>query len=159
MKRGGRLKRKTPLRSKTPLRGSNLPSKASKPQKRTKPKKPSLRLIQDKIWKLLRAKADQLFEPNCYTCGAQNLTGSNKQLGHMWPKASVGAYLKYDLRILRWQCMRCNIHMGGEGAIYYAKMLKEIGEKEMKKLEADRNIIVNARDHYEALLAKLESEQ
>lgn len=164
MKQGGPLKRKTPLksntrlRSNTPLKASKRLSKASNGKKGKKPRQASLRLIQDKIWKLLRAKADKQFPPHCYTCNAQNLEGSNKQLGHMWARASVGAYLKYDMRILRWQCMRCNIHFGGQGAIYYKRMLEEIGEESMKQLEQDRNVTVNARDHYTKLLEELQQE-
>lgn len=70
----------------------------------------------------------------------------------MWAKASVGAFLKYDLRILRPQCYFCNINCGGRGAEFYAKILKDMGERHMRELEQDRNVIVKAQDHYERLL-------
>ena len=70
----------------------------------------------------------------------------------MWAKASVGAYLKYDLRILRPQCSVCNLFQGGRGADFYARMLKEKGEEYMQKLQRDRRVMVNAHDHYSRLL-------
>lgn len=75
----------------------------------------------------------------------------------MWAKASLGANLKYDLRILRPQCFACNIHRGGMGADFYSRMLKEIGPEAMEKLEADRRVIVNAYDHYVNLINEYES--
>lgn len=72
----------------------------------------------------------------------------------MWPKASLGAYLKYDLRLLRPQCYLCNIHHGGQGAMFYARMLKEIGPQEMAKLQADRRVSVKALPHYLELIEK-----
>lgn len=70
----------------------------------------------------------------------------------MWAKASVGAYLKYDLRILRPQCYHCNINLGGKGADFYVRMLQEIGEEKMAQLQKDRQVMVNAYDHYSKLL-------
>ena len=81
------------------------------------------------------------------------LTGSNWQTGHMWAKASLGAYLKYDLRVLRPQCAICNLFQGGRGADFYARMLKEIGPKEMEKLEADRQVTVKSYDYYLKILS------
>lgn len=90
----------------------------------------------------------------CYTCGAKDLQGSNKQLGHMWAKATLPACLKYELDILEWQCTRCNIWGGGMGADYYKKKLKELGEKRMRELERMRNKMVKAYDFYVELLEK-----
>lgn len=70
----------------------------------------------------------------------------------MWAKASVGAYLKYDLRILRPQCYFCNINLGGRGADFYSKMLEEIGQENMNNLKEDRQKTVKAYDHYLKLI-------
>ncbi len=108
--------------------------------------------LQDKLWveckRIIRAR----YPAVCYTCGAMPLVGSNWQTGHMWAKASLGAYIKYDLRILRPQCSDCNIWKGGMGADFYAKMLKENGKKYMKQLQKDRQITVSAFEHYEKTL-------
>ena len=81
--------------------------------------------IQKKIWEECRRIKDRPVV-NCYTCGAKDLQGSNKQLGHMWAKASLPAILKYELDILEWQCATCNIWRGGMGADFYKKKLKEL---------------------------------
>ena len=49
--------------------------------------------------------------------------------------------------------MRCNLHFGGQGAIFYKRMLKEEGKDFMEQLEKDRNVTVKAIDHYTDLLA------
>jgi hypothetical protein len=109
--------------------------------------------IQKLLWQECRRVADILYKPDCYTCPAKNLVGSNKQLGHVpWPKSTLGALLKYDMRVLRWQCMRCNCHMGGMGAEAYKKMLREEGQAYMDKLEEDRQKTIKAYDFYVELL-------
>jgi len=42
--------------------------------------------------------------------------------------------MQYDLRILRPQCFRCNIHYGGMTGTFRENMKFEIGEKEEQKL-------------------------
>lgn len=113
-----------------------------------KKSKQKISLLQRKIWVLCRQIVRKKWGNTCYTCGSKGLIGSDFQTGHMWAKASVGAYLKYDLRILRPQCARCNIWQGGRGADFYSKMLKEIGEEKMAELQRDRQKIVKAYDHY-----------
>lgn len=109
--------------------------------------------IQRDIWQeCRRIKNKEVVD--CYTCTAKNLQGSNKQLGHMWAKASLGAFLKYDLRVLEWQCSRCNIWNGGMGADFYKRKLEELGKEKMQELEADRQKSVKAYDFYVELLAK-----
>lgn len=96
---------------------------------------------------------------DCYTCGAKNLQGSNRQLGHVpWPKATLGANLKYDLRVLKWQCFRCNINFSGLGGVAYPKMEREYGKEFMEQLERDRNVSVKAIDFYQQLLEKYRNE-
>ena len=109
--------------------------------------------IQKLIWIECKRIVDKQFGTNCYTCPAKNLIGKNKQLGHVpWAKATLGAYLKYDIRLLRNQCMRCNIHFGGQGAEAYKRMLREEGQAYMDKLEKDKKITVKAMDFYLDLL-------
>lgn len=90
---------------------------------------------------------------DCYTCPQTNLVGSNKQLGHgPWPKSVLSAFLKYDLRVLKFQCFRCNIHGGGMGAEFYKRLTQELGAKGMAQLERDRRVTVKAYDYYLKLL-------
>lgn len=114
--------------------------------------KAKISVIQRKLWELCKQIIRKKYGNTCYTCGASALSGSNWQTGHMWAKASVGAYLKYDLRILRPQCAVCNLFQGGRGADFYRRMSLEIGQDAMNALEEDRQVMVNAYDHYSRLL-------
>lgn len=108
--------------------------------------------IEDELWKECKRIVDEQFGTNCFTCSAKNLQGRNKQLGHMIPKATLGAALKYDIRLLRNQCFRCNIHGGGMGAEFYRKMMAEQGPTYMSVLMEDRKIVVKASEFYPKLL-------
>lgn len=123
--------------------------------KRTKLKKQSkqpISRLQRKLWQLCKEIVRKKYGNTCYTCGTAPLKGSNWQTGHMWPKASLGAFMKYRIEVLRPQCAICNLFHGGQGAVFYAKMLKEIGPEAMAQLESDRNVTVKAYDHYQKLL-------
>jgi hypothetical protein len=78
--------------------------------------------------------------------------GSNQHTGHLWAKASLGAFLKYDLRLLKIQCYNCNINHGGMGADIFLRMWEEQGAEYMEKLKKDRQVSVKAYDHYLKLL-------
>lgn len=127
--------------------------KLRKPLK--KKSKQKISTIQNKLWELCKQITRKRYGNTCYTCHAVGLEGFNWQTGHMWAKASVGAYLKYDLRILRPQCNTCNQFRGGMGADYYKRMLREIGEEKMAELQKDRQVTVKSSfDHYSALIPK-----
>ena len=117
-----------------------------------KQSKQSISLIQRKIWQECRRIIKNKYGTDCYTCPAKNLIGSNCQLGHLYPKACLGAFLKYDLRVLRFQCFRCNINLGGNGAVYYQKILEKEGQQYLDQIEKDKQIIVKAYDHYQKTL-------
>lgn len=123
-----------------------------KKSKLNKKGKTKISVLQRKLWIECRRIIRKTHPNHCYTCTAKNLVGSNLHTGHLWSKASLGALLKYDLRVLRPQCYNCNINRGGMGADFYAKMLREIGEEKMAQLQKDRQVIVNAYDHYIKLL-------
>jgi hypothetical protein len=129
--------------------------------KRTRLKKVSTQTaskLDRKLKELCKQIVRLKYGNSCYTCGQSNLTGSNWQTGHVpWPKASLGAYLRWDLRCLRPQCWRCNINLGGMGAVAYQKMLKEEGKAFMTQLERDRQVTVKTVDHYQSLIPKYQS--
>lgn len=75
----------------------------------------------------------------------------------MWAKASLGASLKYDLRVLRPQCAVCNLFRGGMGADFYKKMLAIEGKKYIQQLEKDRQVTLKASDHYLSLIPQYEA--
>lgn len=114
--------------------------------------KQKISVIQRKLWILCRELCRKLHGNVCYTCSRTPLVGSDWHTGHLWAKASLGAYLKYDLRVLRPQCYNCNINRGGAGADFYVRMLKEIGEEKMTQLQKDRQVQIKALEHYEKLI-------
>lgn len=138
------------------MKRTGFKKKLTKPLKRTKlakKGKTSISKLQRELWQECRRVANIIYKPDCYTCPAKNLTGSNKQLGHVpYPKSTLGANLKYDMKVLRWQCMRCNIHGGGMGAEAYKKMLREEGKAYMEELEKKRQETVKAYETYLELL-------
>ena len=125
--------------------------------KRTALKKQSkqpISKIQRLLWEECRRIIKQRYGNVCYTCGATNLTSSNWQIGHLFAKASLGAFLKYDLRVLRPQCFRCNIHFGGAGATFIENMRKRDGDSYVDAILLDRQKTVKAYDWYEQLLLR-----
>lgn len=117
-------------------------------------KKISISLLQKKLWdeckRIIRAR----YKNTCYTCGKTGLEGSNWHTGHMFPKGALGAFLKYDLRLLRPQCYNCNINLGGMGATFIERMRQIEGNDYVDGIVRDKNISVKAYDFYEQLLVK-----
>lgn len=104
------------------------------------------------LWTLCRALIRAIYPNRCYTCGQAGLKGRNWQTGHLWPKASLCAFLKYDLRVLRPQCYCCNIDLGGNGAVYLERVIEEKGHEYVAELIKDKQVSVRARDHYQGLI-------
>lgn len=88
-------------------------------------KKSDRKKLEDKVWNECKRIIREKHGDNCYTCGARNLEGSNWQTGHGKAKGALSIRYKYDLRNLRPQCMRCNLHMGGMSDIFITKLEKE----------------------------------
>lgn len=123
--------------------------------KKTKLKKVSkapISKLQRDIWveckRIIRAR----YGNTCYTCGATGLTGSNWHTGHLFSKATLSAFLKYDLRVLRPQCYHCNVNCGGRGAEYIDLMRQREGKKYVEEIIKDKQKTVKAYDHYLKIL-------
>lgn len=149
MKRSG-------FKPKIGLDGKILPNKPLKRTKLGKVGKQKISVIQRHLWAECRRIIRASYPDTCYTCGATQLALKpvNWQTGHMLAKASVGAYLKYDLRVLRPQCYLCNIRHGGRGADFIENMRRIEGDDYVEQILHDRQKIVKAIDHYIYLLEK-----
>lgn len=123
--------------------------KRSKLKKKSKAK---ISLIQRKLWELCKQIIRKKYGNICYTCGATGLEGGNWHTSHFIPKASCGAYLKYDLRNLRPSCYHCNINLGGNGSSFYRELVRKEGQDYVDILFKDKQVTVNAYDHYSKLL-------
>lgn len=88
-------------------------------------KKSDRKKLEDKVWNECKRIIRKRYGDKCYTCPAQNLEGSNQQCGHGKAKGALPLRHKYDLRNLKIQCMRCNLHMGGMSDIFITKLEKE----------------------------------
>lgn len=151
------MKRSWIKRGTSQMKRSGFKQKPTVPMKRGKLKKKSkqkISTIQNKIWEHCKRIIRGAYGNTCYTCRRTGLEGSNWHTGHLWAKASLGAFLKYDLRILRPQCYDCNINKGGMGADFYLRMCEESTPQFMEQLKKDRQVEVRAYDHYMMLLEK-----
>lgn len=117
-----------------------------------KKSKQKISVIQRQLWQHCKRIIRKKYEHTCYTCGKTGLEGSNLHTGHLYAKASIGAYLKYDLRVLRPQCYFCNINCGGRGADFIENMRLIEGNAYVDAIIADKNKTVKAYDHYLKLL-------
>ncbi len=119
--------------------------KKTRLRKQSKTKESTLRRQLETLCKLIIRKK---YPPTCYTCGKTGLSGSSLHTGHMIAKAALGAYLKYDLRVLRPQCSYCNTFLDGMGAVFIENMRRIEGDEYVDNILKDRNITVKAHERY-----------
>ena len=94
--------------------------------------------VKGRAWETIKQIVRIKGKGKCYTCPRSNLEGINAQSGHCWPVAIVGSNntLSWDLRQIKLQCSRCNGPGQGMQAIFKANLVRELGAKEIKDLEA-----------------------
>ena len=138
MKRGGFLKRKTGLKRKS---------------------KSETRVVQDLLWNECRRIILGRYAKNeknyCFTC-EKEIEKQNRQVGHFIPNSVGGALLRYNLDNLRPQCYYCNINLGGNGSLFYKKLLEEKDQKYIDNLFKLKGQTIKALDHYKELLKQYE---
>ncbi len=110
---------------------------ATKKRKKTT----DLSKLKKELWELCKQIIRKRYGNTCYTCDAHPLEGSNWHTGHFIAQSICGVYLKYDLRNLRPQCYRCNISLVGNGAVFYHRLLGELGPDYLSSLFADKERI------------------
>lgn len=90
--------------------------------------------LKKELWNLCREIILQRHGSDCYTCGAKDLIGSNRHIGHFIPSSVCSAAMRYDLDNLRPQCYRCNIHLSGNWLAYESHLIKDgIDPNELKQ--------------------------
>lgn len=117
--------------------------------------KSDIKKLQELLWQECRRIQIEKYKLNdgtwkCFTCDKQ-IDGSNKQLGHFIANSVGGALLRYNLNNLRLQCYYCNINLGGNGAVFYKKLLEEKGQEHIDELFRLKNQTTNAHEHYRNL--------
>ncbi len=106
----------------------------------------------DKIFsQFIRLKyADNLGNVKCYTC---NHSGYYKKFhcGHFVPRQYLAT--RWDERNCRPQCYACNMHYGGQGAIFAENLMKEYGKGIIATLNKTRTKIIKMTpEKYEKLI-------
>lgn len=91
--------------------------------------KTELQKLKDKLWQLCREISFKRHGDICYTCGARELTGKNRQLGHFIPKSICSTELAYSLDNLRPQCGSCNIWKSGNWVMFEEHLIQDFGKK------------------------------
>jgi len=109
-----------------------------------KKKQPTPKQLKTKLWELCKQACREQYGNTCYTCGKTGLEGSGWHTGHFIPSSTCGASLRYDLRNLRPQCYNCNINLGGNGAIFYKRMVEREGQAYVDKIFQDKQKTVKA---------------
>lgn len=94
--------------------------------------------LKKELWVLCRNIIRKRDGDVCFICGQRNLRGSNWHTGHFIPSKSCGGYLRYDLRNLFSSCYNCNINLGGNGAMFYARIVQEYGQDFVDGIFRDR---------------------
>jgi len=130
---------KDALRAKNPVKrqiGANKRVLETKARKTKRPKKPKLAKLKKTLWSLCREIQIKTHGSDCYTCGAKELTGSNRHLGHFISSSICSVELRYDLRNLRIQCYACNIHKSGNWLAYENRLKIDHGQDYVDRLKA-----------------------
>lgn len=87
------------------------------------------------LWDLLRIYVRKRDGDACFSCGATGLEGRNWQLGHLF-NAGMSNILRFHPLNLHPQDMRCNIHLGGNGAAYASRFIEVYGVDQLLYLDS-----------------------
>ena len=107
-------------------------------------KKKSLRTLKNKCWKLFseyvrRKDADEGGTTSCYTCRAP-IYWKEAHAGHFVP-GRKNAVL-FNEEVVRPQCVRCNLFLGGAYHAYTLRMVDELGREKVDELLALKNKVM-----------------
>jgi len=89
--------------------------------------------LKKKLWTVFSRFIRIRDKGKCFTCNIQK-PWTQMQAGHFIPKSTGGLALYFHVQNVHCQCFRCNINLGGNGAIY-AKRIKDVyGEEKFDEL-------------------------
>jgi len=75
------------------------------------------------------------------------------QAGHCIPRGSCGLFLYFDETNVQCQCFRCNINLGGNGAVFIERIRVEYGSDAVETLIKSQGIITKfTREDYDDLI-------
>jgi hypothetical protein len=124
---------------------------------RKEAKKNTMGWYKKEFWKVFSRYIRLRDKGKCFTCGLQK-PWKTQQAGHMIPRASGGLSLYFHEQNVNCQCYRCNINLGGNGAVYAVKFVEKYGQDafdEVMRLK-DQGYLKYGIDDYEQLRAEYE---
>jgi len=127
-------------------------------------KKRNLSYYKKKAWEAMSKYVRYRDKGQCFTCPTRK-DPKEMQAGHCIPKAH-GNGVYFDEGNVFCQCYRCNINLGGNGAVYIEKIRRLYGEEEVKRLMKLQQAIVkysiqdfiDIREKFEEKLKELQKE-
>lgn len=106
--------------------------KASKrPVARRRRKKGDIPRLKAQLWQICRQIKNQT---TCYTCGRENLTGSNRQLGHYIASSLCSVEMRFCLDNVAVQCYNCNINKSGNTLQFQRNLIRDHGQEYVDEL-------------------------
>lgn len=100
-------------------------------------KLPKILTLELKLWELCKQIIRLKYINTCFTCGAENLEGRALHTGHFLKKRILPYEMKYDLRVLRNQCRRCNLRGHGNEGMYAINLIKTEGVEYLLGIDSD----------------------
>ena len=123
--------------------------------KRIGTKRPSLAKLKATLWDLLSPAVKARYGSTCYSCGAPGLSGSNLHGGHMF-SAGLHSLTRFDVRNLRPQCLRCNVALRSNAAMFAARYIEREGKEAFDAMEAASRVSKKwTRPEVEMLIVKI----
>jgi NMD protein affecting ribosome stability and mRNA decay len=120
-------------------------------------RKTTLRGLKAKAWKLFseyirRKDADEGGTVHCYTCRAP-VYWKEAHAGHFVPGRKNAVLFNED--VVRPQCIRCNIFLGGYYHAYTLRMVDEVGRERVDELLSLRHKVLKlTRSDIEEIIEK-----
>lgn len=108
-----------------------------KSPKVNKPKLPTIKYLHGKVWKECKRIIRSKYIHTCISCGEENLKGKNLQTGHLFRKKFLPFQMKLDLRLLRPQCITCNLYKKGNEAWYATNLIRQEGANYLLNIAED----------------------
>lgn len=109
-------------------------------------KKKTLSWYKKKLWEVFSRYIRIRDKGTCFTCGLKK-PYKQMQAGHYIPKSIGRLSLYFHEQNVHCQCYRCNINLGGNGALYGFRILEVYGQEvydELHRLQkhGHRKIII-----------------
>lgn len=118
-----------------------------------RPKKTPLRIAKNRLWELCKLLTRQVYGYNCYTCGNYI---EHPHTGHFLTDSTCSTELSYDLKNLRPQCYRCNIHLSGNWAVYEFNLIRDHGQEYVDELKLRNRETKGLSYHLDWFLEQIE---